>query len=98
MADEKRDPTDESIPPIDFTTFMLSMSTACMAHLGEVTGPDGGSPDGGSVVDLAMARQTIEILELLEAKTRGNLTGEEERILTQVLGDLRDAYDRASRG
>jgi hypothetical protein len=94
MADEKRSPTteDESIPPIDFTTFVLSMSTACMAHLGEVTGPD-----GRDVVDLAMARQTIEILELLERKTQGNLSGEEERILSQVLTDLRDAYERASR-
>ena len=39
-----------------------------------------------------MAQQTIEILEMLEAKTNGNLSGEEERILEQVLGDLRDAY------
>jgi hypothetical protein len=82
MADE------ETIPPIDFTTFVLSMSTACMAQLGEVEGPD------GSGVDLPMARQTIEILEMLETKTQGNLSGEEERILSQVLSDLKDAYAR----
>jgi hypothetical protein len=41
-----------------------------------------------------MAQQTIEILEMLEVKTRGNLTGEEERILTQVLSDLHDAFER----
>lgn len=79
MADE--------IPPIDFTTFVLSMSTACMAHLGEVEGPEG---DG---VDLPMAKQTLEILEMIEQKTEGNLTGEEERILSQVLADLREAYE-----
>lgn len=82
---------DEAIPPIDFNTFVLSMSTACMAHLGEVAGPD-----GKSGVDLAMAKQTLEILEMLEVKTQGNLTGEEERILTQVLSDLHEAMARAS--
>lgn len=75
----------DSIPPIDFTTFVLSMSTACMSHLGE--GDDGGP------VNLPMAHQTIEILEMLEVKTSGNLSGEEERILGQVLSDLRDAYE-----
>lgn len=91
MADEttKRARTDDdAIPPIDFNTFVLSMSTACMAHLGEVSGPE------GAEVDLPMAKQTIEILEMLELKTQGNLTGEEERILSQVLSDLRDAYER----
>jgi len=73
------------IPPIDFTTFVLSMSTACMSHLDE---------DGGAS-NLPMAQQTIEILEMLEAKTAGNLTGEEERILHQVLVDLREAYEKA---
>ncbi len=79
MADE--------YPPIDFNTFVLSMSTACMAHLGEVEGA------GADPVNLPMAKQTIEILEMLEEKTAGNLSGEEERILGQVLGELRDAYD-----
>lgn len=92
MADEEAKPSDEAIPPIDFNTFVLSMSTACMAHLGEVSGPS------GDVVDLAMAQQTIEILEMLEAKTQGNLTGEEERILSQVLADLREAYEQKRAG
>jgi hypothetical protein len=86
MAGTKTD--DEAIPPIDFTTFVLSMSTACMACLGDIAGPD------GTQADLAMAKQTIEILEMIESKTHGNLSGEEERILTQVLSDLREAYER----
>ena len=84
------DAQNGEIPPIDFTTFVLSMSTACMAHLGEVDGPD------GAAVNLPMARQTLDILEMIEAKTQGNLSGEEERILTQVLGDLRDAVQKKS--
>ena len=81
---------DDAIPPIDFTTFVLSMSTACMAHLGEVAGPE-----GTERVNLPMARQTLDILAMLEDKTAGNLTGEEERILGQVLGELRDKYSAA---
>lgn len=76
------DAAADGIPPIDFTTFVLSMSTACMGHLS-----DAGAPN------LPMARQTFEILELIETKTAGNLTGEEERILTQVLADLREALE-----
>ena len=72
------------VPPIDFNTFVLSMSTACMTHLGEA---------GGDAINLPMAKQTIEILAMLEEKTRGNLSGEEERIITQVLSDLREAYE-----
>lgn len=79
--------SEGAIPPIDFTTFVLSMSTACMAHLGEIDGPS----DRGE--NLPMAKQTLEILEMIEEKTQGNLSGEEERILTQVLSDLRDAYE-----
>jgi len=60
-------------------------------HLGEID-----SPDGVRQVELAMAKQTIDILEMLEDKTVGNLTGEEERLLEQVLADLREAYKRKS--
>ena len=72
------------VPPIDFTTFVLSLSTSALVHLGEAY-EQGSEP----VVNLPMARQTIDLIGLLEDKTRGNLTGEEERLLQQVLFDLR---------
>jgi hypothetical protein len=74
----------QPVPPIDFTTFVLSLSTSALVHLGEACEP-GSQPQ----VNLPMARQTIDLLGLLEDKTRGNLTGEEERLLHQVLFDLR---------
>lgn len=80
-------PGADGQPPIDFTTFVLSMSTSAMIQLGELA-----SPDGGSHEDLEMARHTIEILQVLEVKTRGNLTGEEERVLHHVVDDLRARY------
>jgi hypothetical protein len=80
-------PGGEGTPPIDFTTFILSMSTSCMIHLGEIA-----DPEGRVSVDLDSARHTIEILQMLDRKTQGNLSGEEERMLSHVLGDLRELY------
>jgi hypothetical protein len=88
MAQNKSE-TDDGMPPIDFTTFVLSMSTSCMVLLGEID-----SPEGGRQTDLAMAKHNIEILEMLAIKTEGNLSGEEERLLDQVLVDLRNAFKR----
>jgi len=84
-----RDPTcDEPIPEIDFVTFILSLSTNAMVSLGLLPRPD----TGDKKRDLPLARQSIDILALLQEKTRGNLTGEEERILDSVLYDLRMTY------
>jgi hypothetical protein len=78
----------ESLPQMDFATFVLSLSHSALMHLGEV--PD---PDTNSVTkDLPLAKQNIDILGLLEEKTKGNLTGDEERLLHQVLFDLRMRY------
>ena len=86
-SDDAELPGGDGAPAIDFTTFVLSMSTSCMIQLGELA-----SPDGAQHVDLGMARHTLEILIVLEDKTRGNLTGEEERVLHHVVNDLRGRY------
>lgn len=80
-------PGGEGTPPIDFTTFILSMSTSCMIQLGEIA-----DPDGQTATDLDAARNTIEILQMLDRKTEGNLSGEEDRMLAHVLSDLRERY------
>jgi hypothetical protein len=77
------------IPPIDFNTFILSLSTSALMQLGEVS-----DPQSRALVDIDLAHQTIDLIGLLEEKTRGNLTGEEERILHQVLFDLRMCFVR----
>jgi hypothetical protein len=74
------------MPPIDFTTFVLSLSSTALVHLGVQAAP--GALNSGEP-SLPLARQTIELLTLLRDKTHGNLTGEEERLLDQVLHDLR---------
>jgi len=78
-------PGGDGTPAIDFNTFVLSLSASCMIQLGDLASP-------GQVQDLPGARQTIEILQTLEKKTRGNLSGEEERVLHHVLHDLRQRY------
>ena len=50
------------------------------------------SPDGGDSQDLELARTDLDLLGLLQEKTKGNLTGDEERLLTQALTDLRMRY------
>jgi hypothetical protein len=79
-------PGGDGSPAIDFTTFVLSMSTTCMIQLGEIAAPD------GLAADVASAKHTLEILMVLEEKTRGNLSGDEERMLHHVVDDLRARY------
>jgi hypothetical protein len=83
----------ETLPHIDFPTFVLSLSHSALVHLGEAPDPD----TNETHVDLALARQNIDILGLLEEKTKGNLTGEEERLLAQVLFDLRTRFVERSK-
>jgi hypothetical protein len=79
MSDE-----ESAASRIDFNTFVLSLSTSALMNLGSMPGAD-----DDSTVNLAHAKQSIDCIALLEEKTRGNLTGEEERLITEVLYDLR---------
>lgn len=76
---------NDGYPPIDFNTLVLSLGTSALVNFGEVADPVSGNCE----VNLALARQTVDLLVMLEEKTRGNLTGEEERLLAQLLSDLR---------
>jgi hypothetical protein len=83
----------DDMQPMSFDIFVLSLNASALIHLGET---EGGNAAGST--NLPLARQTIDILALLEAKTRGNLTGEEERLLNQILFDLRMRYSRQVKG
>ena len=77
-----------ALPALDFATFVLSLSHSAYVHLGDAPNPN----DGKHELNLAMARQTIDLLTVLQEKTKNNLTGEEERMLDQALYDLRLRY------
>jgi hypothetical protein len=89
------DESEQELPPFDFNLLVLSLTTSALIHLGEA--PDAEGPQAGEV-NLGLARQVIDTLAVLEDKTRGNLTGEEERILHQALFDLRMRYARKAAG
>ena len=84
----------EELPTIDFATFVLSLSHSALMHLGEAPHPETNNVEK----NLALAKQNIDLLGLLEEKTKGNLTGDEERLLAQVLFDLRMRYVERSKG
>ncbi len=76
---------EAALPSMDFATLVVSLSHSVLMHLGEAPDPEGGAIER----NLPLARQTIDLLGVLEEKTKGNLTGDEELLLTQVLFDLR---------
>ena len=84
-ADDNGNDADD-IQPMSFDIFVLSLNASALMHLGDAQEP--------GTADLPLARQTIDILGMLEEKTRGNLSGEEERLLHQILFDLRMRYAR----
>ena len=71
--------------PLSFSAFILGLASTALIHLGATPNPE----TGGREVDLLQARQSIDALDLLRAKTRGNLTEEEEQLFSSVLTDLR---------
>jgi hypothetical protein len=82
-----------SLPAVDFHTFILSLGSSALLHLGELEHPDAGGPRK----DLPLAKHTIDILEMLDQKTKGNLTPAEEKLMTSLLYDLRLRYVEASK-
>ncbi len=83
MADQKTEGSK-----IDFSNFILSLNTSALIHLGDI--PDPQSRE--RVYDIQSAKQTIDILELLQEKTNGNLDSEEFKLLDDVIYDLRMKY------
>lgn len=78
---------------IGFDTFVLSLATTALIHLGE--GPD---PETGKVApNLVLAKQSLDLLELLFQKTAGNLTADEDHLFQSVLTDLRLKFVTASK-
>jgi hypothetical protein len=87
-----QDKPSADLPKLDFSIFVMSIVGSAHVHLGEMPGPDGPSER-----NLALAQQDIELLALLEEKTKGNLTGDEERLLSRALDELRQRFDEASK-
>jgi hypothetical protein len=90
QATGKAGETDKSyaLPRIDFSTFVLSLNSSALVQLGLIDDPSSGQ----KTKNLPLAKQTIDILGMLEQKTSGNLTDDEGNILTNILYELRMLY------
>lgn len=75
----------EDTEAVSFSTFVLGLASSALIHLGEAPNPETGS----ATVNLVLARQSLDLLDLLRQKTKGNLTVEEEQLFASLLTDLR---------
>ena len=85
-AEKRGEPT--ALPAINFATFVVSLSSSALIHLGIVPDPI----TGEQKKDLAIAKQTIDMVAMLQEKTRGNLTEDEAQLMESMLYDLRMRY------
>jgi len=91
MADAKSCGCGEhlmGLPDIDFSTFVLSLSSSAMVHLGEAADPETGQIN----FQPHLAKQVIDILGMLQQKTDKGLTEEEKNLLCEMLYTLRMKY------
>ena len=75
---------------LDFNALVLSLGSSAIVHLGEAPDPTNGQKRDKP--DFPMAQQSIDLLAMLQEKTRGNLTSDEARFLENMLFDLRMLY------
>jgi len=80
------------LPQVSFSTFVFSLSSSALVHLGEIPDPEAERVE----LDLPMAKQIIDTLGMLQEKTRGNLDAQEDKLLKTVLYDLRLRYVQKS--
>jgi hypothetical protein len=80
------------LPEIDFTHFILSLSSSALIQLGEIQDPF----TKKSAKNLPLAKQTIDLIGMLKEKTKGNLIPEEEKVIDYILYDLRMRYVKAA--
>jgi hypothetical protein len=89
--EQARVAAEEPLPEINFSAFVISLSTQALMHLGEIADPISGKVE----IDVPVAKQMIDIIVMLKDKTRGNLNASEDRLMEDVLFDLRMKYVEA---
>jgi len=90
---EQEIPEPPFLPEINFSSFIFSLSTSALLHLGEVPDPVTQKREKC----LPLAKQTIDILGMLKEKTQGNLTPDEQKLIENLLADLRWRYIREAK-
>ncbi len=92
--DQARAAEPADLPAIDFSTFILSLSTTALYQMGLAPDPTTGNP---IEPDLLLARQTMDTLEMLRDKTRGNLDADEGKLFDSLIYELRMRFVETGR-
>jgi len=79
------------MPEVTFPAFVMSLNTSALYHLGEIADPQ----TGKRIVELDLARHAIDTLVLIQNKTKGNLTADEEELLKNILYDIKVRFVKA---
>ncbi|EKD35430.1 MAG: hypothetical protein ACD_75C01914G0002 [uncultured bacterium] len=79
------------MPEVTFPAFIMSLNTSALYHLGEIADP----ATGKTIVDLDLARHAIDTLALIQNKTKGNLTADEDALLENILYDIKIRFVKA---
>ncbi len=87
--------TTEEQPGISFAGFVISLATTAAVHFGDMADPNTGERQEP---DLVAAHQMIDLISLLQAKTKGNLTDDEAKLVDDLLYELRMRYVQAQQG
>ena len=92
-AEKEKEPEEQGpLPEVNFVTFILSLSTSALIQLAEIEDPAMKQP----VKNLPLAKQTIDLIGMLKEKTKGNLTPDEDKLMENILFDLRMRYVKAA--
>jgi hypothetical protein len=87
--------TTEEQPGISFAGFVISLATTAAVHFGDIPDPNTGERQEA---DLVAAHQMIDLISLLQDKTKGNLTADESKLVDDLLYELRMRYVQAQQG
>ncbi len=74
-----------TMPEVTFSAFVMSLNTSVLFHMGEIADP----ATGEKIVELDLARHGIDTLTLIQNKTKGNLSNDEEEMLKNIIYDLK---------
>ena len=91
MKEGEQESPKNTLPKIDFSGFILSLYSSGLVQLGKVEDPSTGKKS----ISLDLAQHTIDMIAMLEEKTRGNLTNDEKNLLKALLSEIRLAYVEA---
>jgi hypothetical protein len=86
--------SEKASPVLDFNALVLSLGSSAIVHLGEAPDPESGQKSGKA--DFGLAQQSIDILAVLQEKTKGNLSDDERKFLEGMLFDLRMLFVQVS--